>query len=192
MSVQMAYQSAVVLAGGNSSRMQQNKALLQVGVHSFVSLLTQQLAHQTARVYISASEQNAVEYEQLPYTIITDEIPNQGPMQAMISVLRHVKTPWVFIVSVDAPSVDQSTVVELWNQKGTADAVILSQGGRDLPLIGWYATHTLPIWERLFNEGHRKLKMVLNQINYHTVAGANHVGYNINTPHEYKQFVDGN
>ncbi len=94
--------SAVVLAGGRSSRMGRDKAAVTLGGRSLLSHVISRLEPQVAQIAINA---DAAEGHGLP--VISDRIPGKaGPMAGIHAAMVHAATlpaTHVVTVSVDSP-----------------------------------------------------------------------------------------
>lgn len=94
---------AAVLAGGRSTRMGQDKALLIV---EGVTLLARQIALARAlgpeRIWLSG--RGASEADGLGALGLPDESPDQGPLEGVATVLGATRAPHVLVVAVDMPT----------------------------------------------------------------------------------------
>ena len=103
--------AGVVLAGGRSSRMGQDKASLEYNgqplLDHMIGLLQQAGLHD---VYVSGDCD--------VYPCIADSAPHQGPAHAMYDVLKHLESyDGVLFVPVDMPLLNPQMLETLINQK---------------------------------------------------------------------------
>lgn len=190
MSNKIISQSALILAGGNSTRMGRNKALLPYNHKTVIAHIVHVLSSTIESIYISAGGHDNKLYSNLGVPVISDIEVNQGPIQGIITGLKHCATDWVFVVSVDSPSVDPQLVLDLWKNHSGYDAVIAIQNKIRMPLIGWYKRSTLPKWERGYVSGSRRIMPILNSINVKQVEVDSSYMLNMNTIDEYKNFLN--
>src|SRR5262245_31299695 len=92
--------TAVILAGGKSSRMGQNKALLLIEGKTLIERIRELLSKIFSQVVVSTASQNA--YPRLELPEVVDRYPETGPLGAITSVLESGLSP-IFCVACDMP-----------------------------------------------------------------------------------------
>ena len=96
--------SAVLLAGGRSTRMGRDKAALMIEGQP---LWQRQLATLRAlgphELFISGKSDGP--YAQAGVEICPDDVPGLGPLAGITVALRHAVTPFVLVLAVDLPDV---------------------------------------------------------------------------------------
>ncbi len=122
--------TAIVLAGGQGSRMQgQDKGLVQAGKkrlidHALARLQAQTLAPQT--ILISANR-NVSTYAKLGLPVLTDSMQDYpGPLAGFLMGMQHCKTSWLLSVPCDSPNFPQDLAERLLVQamRDSTDIVI--------------------------------------------------------------------
>jgi molybdenum cofactor guanylyltransferase len=94
--------TAVVLAGGASSRMGEPKALLRWQGERFIDHIVRQLREQADKVAISSN--HAAMFETLQMPILADPFAeSHGPLAGMLSGLRFSTTALTLFVPCDTP-----------------------------------------------------------------------------------------
>jgi molybdenum cofactor guanylyltransferase len=88
-----------VLAGGKSSRMGRDKALLQIGGKPLVEHAVTKLRRLCAEVNILGNEQEL----EARAPLVRDVHPGCGPMSGIESALLHSRYEWNLILPVDMP-----------------------------------------------------------------------------------------
>ncbi len=149
---------AVVFAGGRSSRMGEDKALLPFGGYS--SLCEYQYRRLLAlfdRVYISTKE-DKFGFEA---PLIYDRYPQSSPLVALISIFETLSVDEVFVLSVDAPFVGSDIVDRLYEESSSDSIVAQSPKGRE-PLCGIYRRSILPYAKSLLDEDNHRLNTLLD------------------------------
>ena len=116
---------AVIFAGGKSSRMGKDKALLPFGKYSTLAEFQQvKLNTLFDKVYISAKE-NKFDFDCM---VIEDNYADNSPLVGLISVFETLGVEEVFILSVDAPFVNKETIQKLLSHnKSTLDVIVACQ-----------------------------------------------------------------
>lgn len=87
---------AIVLAGGTSSRMKQDKATLKIGGISLLGRTVNALG--SARRIIVSGEQQPL---QVNVTWSMEDPPQSGPVAAISAALKQVSSDWIMIVPCD-------------------------------------------------------------------------------------------
>ena len=190
--------SAAILAGGTSSRMGTNKALLVVNDVPIITQMYQTLARLFHHVIIVTNTPE--EYAFLPCRKVPDVFPGIGSIAGLHSALAHSTTERTFITACDMPFVEQATIRYLCDlQLGGYDAVIpLSPGGQE-PLHAVYSTSCKAEFEKSIQKNELKILDLLARINkrlvtwdeIQKVSDSKRSFLNINTPEEYDAINGG-
>ena len=92
--------SAVILAGGKSSRMGRDKAFLELDGQL---LLARQisLVHEIGASEIFISGRSGVDYSAFKCQVLLDEQPGLGPLAGIASALDAANYPLLFVLAVD-------------------------------------------------------------------------------------------
>jgi molybdenum cofactor guanylyltransferase len=90
-----------VLAGGKSSRMGQDKALLQFHGQPMIEIAVAKLGQFCAEVSISANRGDLAQYA----PIVTEPRLNAGPAAGIEAALQSTSQPWILCIPVDVPLV---------------------------------------------------------------------------------------
>lgn len=93
--------TGLLLAGGDSSRMGFNKALLRVGGRTLVEHTARLLAKLTGAVLIVSRDRSVA--ADLPYPVVDSEAPGVGPLAALAAGLECCTTPWALVLACDLP-----------------------------------------------------------------------------------------
>ncbi|MEM2934511.1 MAG: molybdenum cofactor guanylyltransferase [Methanocellales archaeon] len=117
----------LVLAGGKSTRMQRDKALLEIGKKRMINLVLESLGQVVDEIAVAAA--NKEQGERLkPYIgearLAYDEIPEFGPLAGIVAGLRVLNSNSIFIAACDMPFINPRVVELLFNQAQDCDALI--------------------------------------------------------------------
>lgn len=96
----------VVLAGGRSSRMGSDKALLHLGGRPLIDYAMDILRNAGLPISISGSRADLVHLA----PVIADVEPSQGPLNGICSTLQTLAESWIVLLTVDMPLVPSSLV----------------------------------------------------------------------------------
>jgi len=162
--------SAVVLAGGKSSRMGQAKALLPFGHEPLISHIVGVLNRHFDDIVIVAAPQD--EFPPLPARVARDEIPYQGPVGGIYYGLQAVRGEVCFVTSCDAPFLDLRLVDRLVSMIGDYDVVVPHWEGRYQPLHAVYRKRVSPILQKQLAEGQVAAYLLYDKVRTLVIAAA--------------------
>ena len=129
--------SGVVLAGGRSSRMGRDKALLEIGGQSLACRQVD-LLRQAGCTGIFLSGRPGVDYGMTGITILFDYRPDLGPMAGIHAALDAMTGTHLLVVPVDLPLLHPS-LLALLNAACTTSAGAVFSGSDGLePLVAIY------------------------------------------------------
>jgi len=182
----MKYQMpAVVFAGGKSSRMGEDKALLPFGGFSTLAQYQyERLKRYFEKVYLSAKE-DKFDFEA---ALIRDNYGVSSPLAGIVSVFETLDAEEVFILSVDAPFINKGVIDTLMEEKRERyDAVIAKTSNGMQPLCGIYRRSLLPLAKAALQEERHRLTHLLKEGKCRSVVFEDESPFaNLNHPHEYE------
>ena len=177
---------AVIIAGGKSSRMLQDKALLPFGNYpSLAEYQYKRLSKLFSKVYISAKE-NKFDFE---VDIIEDVNKVSSPLVAVVSIFETLEVDEVFILSVDAPFVEKRVIEKLYKVKKSKFDVIVIESKQGLePLCAIYRRGFLEKAKMALKDNQHRLKSLFNELNVQKVfIEEENCFMNLNYPKEYEE-----
>ena len=189
----MADCAAVLLAGGQSSRMGAPKAWLEFGGRPLLQHLVERLAEVTPEVIVVAAPG-----QELPPTsarVLYDESPGEGPVAGLVVGLREITRPLAFVASCDVPFLKPELVRYLVERAEGYDAVVPEWEGRLQPLLAVYRTSVQPLLARQLAEGRRRITDLFDHVRTLRVSEAEvrrldpeGLSFlNVNTPEDYRR-----
>ncbi len=186
--------SAVILAGGRNSRMQRNKAFLEVDRQPLIQDLIQRLNTEFPEIIVVSNEPEC--YAHLPTRVVTDRIPRQGPLSGIHAGLVEARYHHCFVVACDMPFVHAGLAAWLAGKaKGGYDVVVPRLGQHLQPLFAVYGKGCLPHIEQCLHNHIHKIIDFYSKVRVCYVdrsdivawADPDTVFYNINTPADLLQ-----
>ncbi|HEX8678793.1 MAG TPA: molybdenum cofactor guanylyltransferase [Chthoniobacterales bacterium] len=141
--------SAVLLAGGKSSRMGRDKAFVEIdGVPLWQRQLRllEQLA--PAEIYLAGPPRE--EWNDAACTVIPDAQEDSGPLAGIVSALRRSRTPLLLALAVDLPNIT-SDYLERLLDLCTNDRGVVPRTDRFEPLVAIYPARALSTAEQLLS-----------------------------------------
>jgi molybdopterin-guanine dinucleotide biosynthesis protein A len=129
--------SAVILAGGKSSRMRRDKALLEVDRHP---LLTRQirLARESGADEVFISGRAGSDYSAFGVHVLMDNFQNAGPLAGIESALGKSPSPLLLVLAVDMPDMNADLLRRLVTYCTRIAGAIPRVNGTIEPLAAFY------------------------------------------------------
>jgi molybdopterin-guanine dinucleotide biosynthesis protein A len=149
--------TALVLAGGRSVRMGEDKRFIKVGGHTLFDRVLDSLEPLVEELLISL----AMESDRLPtrgYRVVLDALPNCATLGGVYSGLSASGRDWVFAVACDMPFVNPSVIRTLADARDDADFVIPRLKSRLQPMHAFYRKTCLPVLAKMANAGDFRLQ----------------------------------
>jgi molybdopterin-guanine dinucleotide biosynthesis protein A len=151
--------TGVILAGGKSSRMGIDKALLKLHGRPFVAHVASMMQTAFDRVVLIANDPAL--YHFLGLEIFGDIYQDCGPLGGIHSGLVHAGGANIFVCACDTPLITRELIQHIASEPSTAAIVVPSFNKRIHPLCGLYAQTCLPvIVDRLESRRLRVLDLV--------------------------------
>lgn len=177
----------VIFAGGKSSRMGEDKALLPFGdAPSLAQFQYTRLKKLFSEVYIS-TKTDKFDFE-APLLLDTSDTTLYAPTAGFNTLFSKLAHERFFVISVDAPFVNEAEITRLLEEdRSTYDATIAQTATGIHPMCGIYHRTLYPKFQTMLEENNHKLGQLLKQVKTHFVPFKDeHPFTNINHPQEYK------
>lgn len=114
--------TGVILAGGKSRRMGENKALIQLGDDTLIAHVVRRMRLVTDEFLLITN--NHAEYEYLDLPMHSDMIPDTGALGGIYTGLMHASHDVVVCVACDSPFLQPKLLSYLVSVLGEYDAVM--------------------------------------------------------------------
>ncbi|RME73795.1 MAG: molybdenum cofactor guanylyltransferase [Chloroflexi bacterium] len=139
--------SIAILAGGQSKRMGQDKAFLDVGGRRVIDRVLAQVQGLSDDLFISA---NAPEkYREFGLPVVPDVFPGKAALGGIYSAIHTARHPHVLVVACDMPFLNRDLLAYLIQLAPTADVVVpLVNPPQPETLHAVYSKNCLPAIER--------------------------------------------
>ena len=180
--------TGIVLAGGKSRRMGQDKAQLRLGSRTLLEFQIEKLR------LLGADEVLISGADALPGTrAVPDRFPDCGPLAGLEACLREAESEACVVLGVDTPLVPLSLLRELLavQRETGCDAAITEHGGLLEPLIGVYRSALADDAEALLRTGRRSVRALLECADVRLVSFSGDAGllFNCNDPEDYARLL---
>lgn len=185
-----------VLTGGRSSRMGEDKALLELDGRALALRAADEVAKVCGSVALVGDPSR---YVPLGLPVVADHFPGQGPLAGIDAALSATEADWNLIVACDMPSLNSAWLDTLFSTAEAAeevDAVVPEHAdGKREPLCAVYHRRCGAAVRKALENGVRGV------IEMHSGLDPSRVRYvrvhqpeqfaNLNTPAELKRYRDG-
>ncbi len=143
--------SAVILAGGKSSRMGKAKALLPFDGKPLITHLVDRLAERFPDIVVVAAPDQTL--PALPVTVVSDEVAHQGPVGGICYGLQAIRGTSAFVTSCDVAFLQLPFIEYLTSLLENYDVVVPFWQERLQPLHAVYRQSVVPrLQEQLTNK----------------------------------------
>jgi molybdopterin-guanine dinucleotide biosynthesis protein A len=183
-----------ILAGGASSRMGRDKALLELAGEPLI-VRTARLVESVVGPAVVVGD--AAAYRALGLRTIADDWPGAGPLGGIATVLRASSAPWSLVVACDLPYLTKPWLEYAIARalKSQADAVVAMNTDGAEPLCALYHKRAEPGIRAALARGNRKVKDALENLRLDAIERAEWKAFdsegllfkNMNSPADYEE-----
>ncbi|UOK63341.1 molybdenum cofactor guanylyltransferase [Paenibacillus sp. OVF10] len=99
--------TGIILAGGLSSRMGTNKAMLELNGSLVLQHVTKAMRPAVSRIIVAAGP-NVTTYGAMGYDCVQDLYPGKGPLAGLHAALEASDTDWNLVCACDMPLLQTS------------------------------------------------------------------------------------
>lgn len=180
--------TGVILAGGRSTRMGQDKSITRAAGKMLFEHIAERLRPMVGEIVIN-SNQNPLVYGQ-DFKVVPDITQNYaGPLAGMLAGLKAINTPWALFVPCDVPSFPLD-LAEKFTAHRCQHAVIYAKDAlRDHPALCLMNKSIIPELESYLAKGERKVMFFFKQINSLPIIFDDPQAFaNLNTPADVTQW----
>jgi molybdenum cofactor guanylyltransferase len=159
--------TAIILAGGKSSRMGRDKGLSEYGGMPLIDYSISTCKKITNDILISTRNP---EYSRFGYPLVADNFKDKGPMGGLEATLSVSHTDLNIVCPCDMPGIQADTLnLLLSNSQSTKAVVVQDAEGKMYPVLGVYNKSALPIIREQINQGNYKMTNLLQKLEARTV-----------------------
>jgi len=156
--------AGILLAGGQSRRMGQDKALLPFGTEALAERLYRVLEATCSEVVVIRDPQKG--FPVAGARVVGDRYPDRGPLEGIATGLEQVQAERAVVVACDMPFVGRDVLTFLQAFDPEASLVIPRTERGLEPLLAVYARHLLPELRRLLDAGERRIRAIAEGLSY--------------------------
>jgi len=181
--------TGVLLAGGKSRRMGEDKRHLVVGEQT---LLERGLAvlQSTFREVLVVIAQDSPPLG-VDARVVRDLVPDCGSLGGLYTGLMQATTPYIFVVACDMPFLNQPVIAQFTSRTVIADIVMAKLDGRLHPMHALYSKRCVPALEEMIRARQLKIQEIVSELSLRvryvteadllTIDPSGRSFYNVNT-----------
>jgi molybdopterin-guanine dinucleotide biosynthesis protein A len=184
--------TGAILAGGKSSRMGQNKALMSLGGKRLVDHVVEAMRSVFDELLMVTNTPDV--YADLGIPMVRDVWPEKGSLGGVYSAIYHVTTPYCLVVACDMPFLRTAVLRYLITQMADYDVVVPDVLGELQTLHAIYSKTCLQPIERRLDMHRLRIVGFFPDVRVRTVTASELEPYdpellafqNLNTPEEFQ------
>lgn len=182
--------TGVLLAGGKSRRMGEDKRYLVVGGQTLLErgLGVLRSIFQDVLVVIAQDSPPL----DLNARVVRDLVADCGSLGGLYTGLTQATTPYIFVVACDMPFLDPAVIVQFTSRRSAADVVMAKLRARLHPMHALYSKQCLPFVEQMIGAQQLKIQEIVSNVSLRiryvteadllTIDPSGHSFENVNTP----------
>ncbi len=159
--------TGVVLAGGRSTRMGTNKALLEFGGTRLIERLVRTIRPLFHGIAIVANDWETYAYLDVP--IWPDRIPGKGALGGIYTAVYNSTFPQTFCIACDMPFPNSAVIAFLRDSSPGYDVVVPRTADGYQPLHAVYSKTCLPAMEAMIQADRLKIDRLFPAVRLRTV-----------------------
>lgn len=189
--------TGIIMAGGKSSRMGTNKALLKIGGKTVIERMVQELSKTVSDMLIVTN--SFEEYQFLGLPMVQDKWRGMGPLAGIHAGLSASKTDKNLIVACDMPFISSELGGILLHLLDHYQAAVPEIDGQLHPLFAAYRKDALDVIQQCLQKRELKIRGFLNHIHCRLMTEADFSEFqytfqeqhffNMNHPEEFEKAI---
>ena len=179
MKIQRNFKSCIVLCGGQSKRMGQDKGSMIIQNKPMIKHILSSLNHQINEAIIVLNNQDRItKYREFinpddysyNITFIEDEIKNKGPLSGIMTGLKHINSQYALVLPCDSPYVSKNYIQTIFSEiEENYQAIVPYHDENNKlktsePLHSIYNKNVIPKIEKLVSEDVLHIKGLIEKI----------------------------
>lgn len=192
----MTKSTAVILAGGKSSRMQFDKQKIKLDDEYLVFKTIKKLKEIFSEVLVVTKTPEF--YKDLEVRLIEDIHPGHGPISGIHSALVKSNSDLVFVLAVDMPHISETYINHIYSlyEEGL-DGIVFKSSGHIEPMQAIYKKSLVPSLEEAIRQGDYRLRPLIRGANFKILGpedfpkeiNLENLFTNLNTQDDLRQYL---
>ena len=185
--------TGIILAGGKSTRMGEDKGFLLFENKPFIQYSIDALKPLVSKIIIVSDDSD---YDVFGLKRVNDITKNAGPVAGICSGLEASSTEYNLILSCDIPLINSEILQKLIDAiDDTSEIIQVESRGKSMPLIALYKKQILSTFKTLLQEDERRLRVAIKSCKSKNIVLEKEHEFttmNVNTQTELKAIEDAN
>ena len=158
--------TGIILSGGRSSRMGENKAFLELNGKSIIEVIISKMKNLFEETLIISNEPEL--YKQFNLPVFEDKYKYLGPLAGIHSGLSNSSNQSNLIISCDLPLVSKKMIKYLIEFNSQKEVILYKYGGKIHYSLGFFTQRNISKIEKILSEYDEKLhpKKALSVFSY--------------------------
>jgi len=152
--------TGVLLAGGKSRRMGEDKRYLVVGEQTLLERGLSVLRSIFQEVLVVIAQDSPP--LDVDARVVRDLVPGCGSLGGLYTGLMQATTPYTFVVACDMPFLDPTVISRFTSGRVTADIVMAKLAARLHPMHALYGKQCLPVVEQMIQARQLKIQEMVS------------------------------
>ena len=193
-------QTAIILAGGKSSRMGFDKQFLKIKETRMMDIVIEKLEKEFSEIIIVTNKPEL--YKDSRQKVVSDIIKEKGPLSGLHVGLKNSKSKYAYFIACDMPNINISYIKYMKEiiDKENPDACVTRSGEFYETLNGFYSKELYKTIEGQLNDDNRSMHSLLKSIDTYYVGENDARNYspnwemfiNLNTKDELEAYIKKN
>lgn len=159
------FKTAVIMAGGKSSRMGFDKQFLSIYNERIINYLINELRKEFEEIIIVTNK--VEEYKEYDVKLLSDEIKEKGPLSGLHIGLKASSSKYTYFIACDMPNLDMDYIRFMKERIGNLDidACVTKTGKNIEPFNAFYSGSLINYIEKLLMKEFNSLSYLIKSIN---------------------------
>lgn len=159
--------TAIVLCGGNSTRMGTDKGMINIMGRPMVEHVINHAKPLCSRILISTNFEN---YKYLGYEVVEDQWPDSGPAAGILSSLLVSETAMNLVISCDLPMATTALFEKMYGYSHDSDITVPRINTHFQPLCGYYRTNIRERFKEFLLSGEKSMQFMIQFFNFRLIS----------------------
>lgn len=189
--------SIVIQAGGQSTRMGQDKGLLQFGKYKMVEYILHQVSGMGEKNFIVSNRPE--EYKEFGLPVYTDIYHNIGPLGGFHTIFSFLEMEYALVLACDMPFINRDLINYLLSLASDYDIIVprLNHNKFVKPFRAVYSKRCMPAVEKAIEQNHRRVISFFDDVRVrylekdeiHIYDPDERSFFNVNTPEDLQKAI---
>ena len=155
--------SVMLLAGGESRRMNKDKATLLFRGKPLWQIQLELLRKlEPAEIFVSARADPA--WRPADVQFVPDELPSRGPLSGLTATLARIRSSHLLVLPIDMPFMSEDHLRYLCNAIEPGSGILPMIGGRAEPVAAVYPTEAYDVFASTLSGADVSMQTLTNQL----------------------------